>query len=79
MHLSQKDSFNCLFPKRSSEFAVFFITSAEREVKDSRRSGMYQSCNFLTRLGKQSLWVFGSVRLFDAELVRDISRSLRFL
>ena len=31
------------------------ITSAEREVKDSRRSGMYQSCNFLTRLGKQSL------------------------
>ena len=31
------------------------ITSAEREVKDSRRSGMYQSCNFLTRLDKQSL------------------------
>ena len=31
------------------------ITSAEREVKDSRRSGMYQSYNFLTRLGKQSL------------------------
>ena len=31
------------------------ITSAEREVKDSRRSGMYQSCNFLTRFGKQSL------------------------
>ena len=59
-----------------------FITSAEREVKDSRRSGMYQSYNFLTRLGKQSLQVFGSIRLFDevrAELVRDISRSLRFL
>ena len=58
------------------------ITSAEREVKDSRRSGMYQSCNFLTRLGKQSLLVFGSIRLFDevrAQLVRDISRSLRFL
>ena len=34
---------------------LHFITSAEREVKDSRRSGMYQSCNFLTRLGKQSL------------------------
>ena len=32
-----------------------FITSAEREVKVSRRSGMYQSCNFLTRLGMQSL------------------------
>ena len=34
---------------------VILITSAEREVKDSRRSGMYQSCIFLTRLGKQSL------------------------
>ena len=31
------------------------ITSAEREVKVSRRSGMYQSYNFLTRLGMQSL------------------------
>ena len=59
-----------------------FITSAEREVKDSRCSGMYQSCHFLTRLSKQSLYVFGSIRLFDevrAELVQDISRSLRFL
>ena len=59
-----------------------FITSAEREVKVSRCSEMYQSYNFLTRLGKQSLYVFGSIRLFDevrAELVRDISRSLRFL
>ena len=58
------------------------ITAAEREVKDSRCSGMYQSCHFLTRLGKHSLQVFGSIRLFDevrAELVRDISRSLRFL
>ena len=34
---------------------LIFITSAEREVKVSRRSGMYQSCNFLTRLGMQSL------------------------
>ena len=25
MHQSWKDSFNCMFPKRSSEFAVFFI------------------------------------------------------
>ena len=31
------------------------ITSAAREVKDSRRSRMYQSYHFLTRLGKQSL------------------------
>ena len=71
-------------PHTFAYFGTFnnIITSAEREVKDSRRSGMYQSCNFLTRLGKQSLQVFGSIRLFDevrAELVRDISRSLRFL
>ena len=25
MHQSWKDNFNCMFPKRSSEFAVFFI------------------------------------------------------
>ena len=31
------------------------FTSAEREVKDSRRSGMYQSCHFLTGLEMQSL------------------------
>ena len=29
------------------------FTSAEREVKVSQRSGMYQSYNFLTRLGMQ--------------------------
>ena len=34
---------------------TIFFTSAEREVKVSRRSGMYQSYNFLTRLGMQSL------------------------
>ena len=34
---------------------IIIITTAEREVKDSRRSGMYQSYNFLTRLGMQSL------------------------
>ena len=70
-------------PLRSESFLrPRFITSAEREVKDSRRSGMYQSYHFLTRLGMQSLYVFGFFRLFDevrAELVRDISRSLRFL
>ena len=46
----------------------------EREVKDLRRSRMYQCCNFLTRLGKQSLQVFGYIWLFDemrAEFVRD--------
>ena len=61
---------------------TYFITLAEREAKDSRRSGMYQSCHFLARLGTQSLKVFGFIRLFDevrAELVRGISRSLRFL
>ena len=67
-----------------SEFVTSanIITSAEREVKVSRRSGMYQSYNFLTRLGMQSLKVFGFIRLFyevRAELNRDISRSLRFL
>ena len=31
------------------------ITSAEREVKDSRRSGKYQSYNFSPRMGMQSL------------------------
>ena len=35
--------------------ALNFITSAEREVKDSRRSGMFQSYHFSTRLGMQSL------------------------
>ena len=46
--------------QRPSEDGVYFksfvlITSVEREVKVSRRSGMYQSYNFLTRLGMQSL------------------------
>ena len=34
---------------------IIVVTSAEREVKDSRRLGMYQSYNFLTRLSMQSL------------------------
>ena len=42
------------YNRQNSTFSCL-VTSAEREVKDSRRSGMYQSCNFLTRLGKQSL------------------------
>ena len=42
------DSYN----RQNSTFSCL-VTSAEREVKDSRRSGMYQSCNFLTRLGMQ--------------------------
>ena len=41
--------------KEEGKVRFWVITSAEREVKDSRRSGMYQSYNFLTRLGKQSL------------------------
>ena len=58
------------------------ITSAEREVKDSRRSGMFQSCFLGTILGTQSPWVFDLNGLFDevrAELLRGISRSLRVL
>ena len=64
---------------QSEDTILPLVTSAEREGKDSRRSGMYQRCNFLTRLGMQSLEVVGFFRLFDevrAELVRDISRSL---
>ena len=41
--------------QHNKEFILFIFTSAELEVKDSQRSGMYQSCNFLTRLGKQSV------------------------
>ena len=37
------------------------FTSAEREVKESRRSGMYQSCFFGTGLGKQSLQILGLI------------------
>ena len=58
------------------------ITSAGREVKDSRRSGMSQGCFFGTRLGKQSPWIFGLNRLFDevrTELLRDMTRSLGVL
>ena len=60
------------------------ITSAGREVKDSRRSGMSQSCFLGTTLGTQSQQIFGFSQLFDevrAELVPhiSISRSLRVL
>ena len=44
-----------IYLRFEGKMSISFFTSAEREVKDSRRSGMYQSCNFLTRLGKQSL------------------------
>ena len=40
---------------RTDVVSQWLVTSAEGEVKDSRCSGMYQSCHFLTRLGKQSL------------------------
>ena len=39
----------------TANIRLHIFTSAEREVKVSRRSGMYQSYNFLTRLGMQSL------------------------
>ena len=60
---SQRVRFLGLFGlKTGMHFAHFGLqecmkvfTSAEREVKDWRRSGMYQSSHFLTRLGKQSL------------------------
>ena len=40
------------------------ITSAEREVKDSRRSGMYQSCNFY----------FGGARSKGFATLRNVSK-----
>ena len=51
-------------------------------VKDSRGSGMYESRPFWDKIGHAKFvgfrffWLFDEVR---AELVRDISRSLRFL
>ena len=61
---------------------IQFFTSSEREVKDSRRSAMYQSWYFWDKIGHAKSVGFGFIRLFDevrAELVRNISRSLRFL
>ena len=63
-------------------YSKLLITWAERQVKDSRRSGISQSCSFWTKLGRQSLLVFGLSGLFDevrAELVRDILKSLSVL
>ena len=71
-----------LIEKPLSHSLLRVITSAEREVKDWRRSGMYQNCIFFDKIGQAKSAVFGSIRLFDevrAELVRDILRSLRFL
>ena len=51
------------------------ITSAEREVRDLRGSGMSWSFLGGTRLSMQSLWVFGFIRPVDevrAEPVQDI-------
>ena len=44
-----------LGPGLGSDIIVCVVTSAEREEKDLRRTGTYQSYNFLTRLGMQSL------------------------
>ena len=56
----------------------FYFGGARRKrIRDAQESWL-----FLTRLGTQSLLVFGFIRPFDevrAELVRDISRSRRFL
>ena len=67
---------------RLTKIMSCFITSAERKVKDSRSSGMYESRPFWDKIGHSKFvgfrffWLFDEVR---AELVRDISRSLRFL
>ena len=52
------------------------------KIAKSRKSYMTLYDLFGTRLGTQRLWVVGFIGLFDevrAELVRDISRTLRFL
>ena len=67
---------------RLTKIMSCFITSAERKVKDSRGSGMYQSRPFWDKIGHAKFVGFRFIWLFDevrAELVRDISRSLRFL
>ena len=67
---------------RLTKIMSCFITSAERKVKDSRGSGMYESRPFWDKIGHAKFvgfrffWLFDEVR---AELVRDISRSLRLL
>ena len=45
-------------------FLVKFITSAEREVKDSRRSGMSQSCFFWDKIGHAKFlgfWFYSAI------------------
>ena len=52
----QQDSKYSLYKKDFlSILYLYLITSVQREVKDSRRLGMYQRYHFLTRLGMQSL------------------------
>ena len=56
------------------------ITSARREVKDSRRSGMSQSCFFWDEIGQaKSVDIRSESAKVDevrTELLRDITRSL---
>ena len=53
-----------------------FITSAEREVKHSRRSGMYQSWNFWDKIGRAKSIGFP----FYSAILRSESRiSSRYL
>ena len=54
-NLGRKNSASYLKIQTGKTDAFSLFTSAESEEKDSRRSGMYQSLLFLTRLGTQSL------------------------
>ena len=73
-------NFDILFDDVTMTYhSLTFFTSAEGEVNATLRN-----VSKLSFLGQDwaSLWVFGFIRLFDevrAELVRDISRLLRFL
>ena len=53
---------------------IWFVTLAEREVKDSCSSGMFQSCNFGTSECPKvaSALVRGIFELFDVFLPKEI-------
>ena len=60
---------------RLTKIMSCFITSAERKVKDSRGSGMYQSRPFWDKIGHAKFVGFRFFWLFD-EVITSISISL---
>ena len=62
--------------KKSIQYKRHIITSAEREVKDLRRSGMYQSCIFFDKIGLAKSVGF---RFYSAIWRRESRISSRYL